>query len=135
MRSSRLGAHTMRPNKHVCLFVGVACLTALVHGQTAPSWKAGSAAIDITPDGPVWMAGYGSRNKPSEGVAQRLYAKALAIDDNTNGRTVIVTMDLIGVPREVRDGVERRLHKQYGLSPESILLNASHTHSGPAPSS
>jgi neutral ceramidase len=119
----------------VCLFVGVACLTAVVNGQDAASWKAGAAAIDITPDGPVWMAGYASRNKPSEGVAQRIYAKALAIDDNANGRTVIVTLDLIGVPRELRDAVERRVQKQYGLSPESILLNASHTHSGPAPSS
>ena len=129
----------MKAISHVCLFVGVAYLTAIVNGQDAASlkagWKAGAAAIDITPDGPVWMAGYGSRNKPSEGVAQRIYAKALAIDDNANGRTVIVTLDLIGVPRELRDGVERRVHKQYGLPPESILLNASHTHSGPAPSS
>jgi hypothetical protein len=124
----------MKAMTHVCLFVGVACLTAIVNGQNPASWKAGAAAVDITPDGPVWMAGYGSRTKPSEGVAQRIHAKALAIDDNANGRTVIVTLDLIGVPRELRDGVERRVHKQYGLSPGSILLNASHTHSGPAPS-
>jgi neutral ceramidase len=125
----------MKAIHHVCLIVGVAWLTAVVNGQNAASWKAGAAAIDITPDGPVWMAGYGSRNKPSEGVAQRIHAKALAIEDNANGRMVIVTLDLIGVPRELRDGVERRVHKQYGLSPASILLNASHTHSGPAPSS
>lgn len=125
----------MKAINHVGLFVGVACLIAIVNGQNPVSWKAGAAAIDITPDGPVWMAGYGRRNKPSEGVAQRIYAKALAIDDNANGRTVIVTLDLIGVPRELRDGVERRVREQYGLSPESILLNASHTHSGPAPSS
>jgi Neutral/alkaline non-lysosomal ceramidase, N-terminal len=125
----------MRTINHVCLFVGVAWLTAIVNGQDAAAWKAGAAAIDITPDGPVWMAGYGSRNKPSEGIAQRISAKALAIEDNANGRMVIVTMDLIGVPREVRDGVERRVRKQYGLPPESVLLNASHTHSGPAPSS
>ena len=125
----------MKAIKYVCLFVGVACLTAIVDGQDAASWKAGAAAIDITPDGPVWMAGYGARNKPSEGIAQRIYAKALAIEDNANRRMVIVTMDLIGVPRELRDGVERRAQKQYGLSPESILLNASHTHSAPFPSS
>ena len=125
----------MKAIDHVCLFVGVACLTAILNGQDGRSFQAGAAAIDITPDGRVWMAGYGSRNKPSEGVAQRIYAKALAIEDNANGRTVIVTLDLVGVPRELRDGVERRVHKQYGLSPESILLNAPHTHSGPAPSS
>ena len=127
------GANNMKTINYVCLFVGVAWLTAIVNGQDAAAWKAGAAAIDITPDGPVWMAGYGSRTKPSEGIAQRISAKALAIEDNANGRMVIVTMDLIGVPREVREGVERRVRKQYGLSPESILLNASHTHSGPAP--
>ena len=58
---------------------------------------------------------YGSRNKPSEGVAQRIYAKALAIDDNANRRTVIVTLDLIGVAG-LRDGVERRVHKRCGAA-------------------
>ncbi|MPY86997.1 MAG: hypothetical protein GEU99_03655 [Luteitalea sp.] len=125
---------------HICLFAGVAWLALVVtgqdvNGQNAPSWKAGAAAIDITPDGPVWMAGYSKRDKPSEGVAQRIHAKALAIDDNTNGRMVIVTLDLIRVPRQLRDAVEQRVHEQYELAPESLLLNASHTHSGPAPES
>ncbi|MGH9162997.1 MAG: neutral/alkaline non-lysosomal ceramidase N-terminal domain-containing protein, partial [Vicinamibacteraceae bacterium] len=65
---------------------------------------------------------------------QHIYAKALVIDDNANGRIVIVTLDLIGVPRQLRDRVEQRVRQQYGLAPESLLLNASHTHSGPAPS-
>ena len=33
----------------------------------AGEWKAGRAAVIITPEEPVWMAGYGSRTKPSEG--------------------------------------------------------------------
>lgn len=99
----------------------------------AIAWKAGAAAVDITPEGPVWMAGYGNRNKPSEGVAQRLYAKALAIEDTAGARMVFVTLDLIGVPRPVREAVERQSGERHGLRPESILLNASHTHSGPSP--
>ena len=96
-------------------------------------WKAGAGVVDITPEGPVWMAGYGARKKPSEGVSQKLYAKALALDDGNGGRLVIVTLDLIGVPRAVREAVERKAREQHGLRPEEILLNASHTHSGPAP--
>jgi neutral ceramidase len=96
-------------------------------------WKAGAAAVDITPDGPVWMAGYGARKKPSEGVSQKLYAKALALDDGSGGRLAIVTLDLIGVPRTVREAVEAKMRERHGLRPEEILLNASHTHSGPAP--
>lgn len=102
-------------------------------GQESPVWKAGAAVVDITPEGPVWMAGYGRRDKPSEGVAQKVYAKALALADQGEGRMVIVTLDLIGVPRELREAVVRRSAERHGLAPEEILLNASHTHSGPSP--
>jgi hypothetical protein len=101
--------------------------------KPALRWKAGAAAVDITPEGPVWMAGYGARKKPSEGVSQKLFAKALALDDGSGNRLVIVTLDLIGVPRILRETTERRVREQHGLRPEEILLNASHTHSGPAP--
>lgn len=97
------------------------------------AWKAGAAAIDITPEGPVWMAGYAARKKPSEGVSQKLFAKALALEDAWGARFVAVTLDLIGVPRAIREAVERDARQKFGLRPEAILLNASHTHSGPAP--
>ena len=96
-------------------------------------WKAGVAAVDITPEGPVWLAGYGARTKPSEGVAQRIFAKALALEDAAGGQLVLVTLDLIGVPRAVREGVEKAAAERHGLGRASLLLNASHTHSGPAP--
>lgn len=79
------------------------------------------------------MAGYGARKKPSEGVSQKLHAKALALEDAWNTRMVFVTLDLIAVPRPIRDAVERQVRERHGLPPEAILLNASHTHSGPAP--
>lgn len=97
-------------------------------------WKAGAAAVDITPEGPVWLAGYGARTRPSDGVAQRLHAKALAIEDTTTGGVVVlVTLDLIGVPKAVREHVVTAAAAQHRLDPAAILLNASHTHSGPAP--
>ncbi len=79
----------------------------------------------------MWMAGYASRNKPSEGKAQDLFAKALAIEDQNGAKLVIVTTDLIGIPRTLRKGLEKRVAEAYKLGPESLLLNASHTHSGP----
>jgi len=99
--------------------------------EPATGWKAGAATVAITPDQPIWMAGYASRDKPSEGKFQDLFAKALAIEDAAGSRAVIVTLDLISVPRALRDFVEKRGSKQYGLRPEGLLLNASHTHSGP----
>jgi hypothetical protein len=32
--------------------------------DAGPGWKAGLAQVDITPERPVFLAGYASRNKP-----------------------------------------------------------------------
>ena len=94
-------------------------------------WKAGAATADITPTESIWMAGYAGRKKPSDGVAEPLHAKALALEDAAGTKFVLVTLDLIGVRRNVRDTVAARCREQYGLQPEQLLLNASHTHCGP----
>jgi hypothetical protein len=44
-----------------------------------PAWKAGIAKAKITPEKPVWMAGYGSRDHPAEGLLHDLWVKALAL--------------------------------------------------------
>ncbi|MBI4908495.1 MAG: neutral/alkaline non-lysosomal ceramidase N-terminal domain-containing protein, partial [Acidobacteria bacterium] len=90
----------------------------------------GAARIDITPAQPLWLSGYAVRSKPSEGAVHRLWAKALAIE-NGRGKTLIVTTDLIGLPRAVSDMVAARVAKEYGIERAHLLLNSSHTHSGP----
>ena len=124
-------------NRHLCSALCTAvCLTALAaEGRCAPpgtrAWKAGVASVVITPEKELWMAGYASRNRPAEGKESDLYAKTLAIEDARGTRLVIATLDLIGVPRTLRNNLERRCGEAYKLPPESLLLNASHTHSGP----
>ncbi|MCS7023298.1 MAG: neutral/alkaline non-lysosomal ceramidase N-terminal domain-containing protein [Bryobacteraceae bacterium] len=94
-------------------------------------FRAGSARVDITPGEPIWMAGFAARNRPSEGVATRLWAKALAVEDGSRGKAVIVTTDLIGLSRNISETVAARVAQQYGLPRSRLLLNSSHTHSGP----
>ena len=48
----------------------------------AKGYEAGVEKIDITPERPIWLSGYGNRNHPSTGIRTRLWAKALAIDSN-----------------------------------------------------
>lgn len=97
----------------------------------AAGWQAGVARLKITPEGPIWMSGYGNRNKPSEGVMQDLWAKALALEDEKKNRVVIVTTDLIGLPRTVSEQIAAECLKRYGLERHRLLLNSSHTHTGP----
>ena len=106
-------------------------LSFLAATLTAADYRAGVGRVDITPEGPIWLSGYAVRKKPSEGVLQKLWAKALALDDNKGGRVVIVTTDIIGLPRSVSDVVGARVEKQFGLARARLLLNSSHTHTGP----
>ncbi|HET6574728.1 MAG TPA: neutral/alkaline non-lysosomal ceramidase N-terminal domain-containing protein [Fimbriiglobus sp.] len=97
----------------------------------AADWKAGAATAVITPTEPMWMAGYASRKKPAEGTAQDLYAKALAIEDAGGTRVVVMTLDLVSVPRSLRDHLADAAREKYRLPAAGLLVNCSHTHCGP----
>jgi hypothetical protein len=104
-------------------------LASAAHAQTA--WKAGVAQAVVTPTESIWMAGYGDRNHPSEGVLRDIYVKALALEAEPGKPSVIVTADLLGFPREISDAVAARCERQFGLKRDRLVLNASHTHSAP----
>jgi neutral ceramidase len=100
--------------------------------EPAPaSWKAGVARVKITPAQPMWMSGYSSRTKPAEGTLIDLWAKALILEDPAGKRAVLVTLDLVGIPRDLSRAVCAELQKKHGLARESVLLSVSHTHTGP----
>lgn len=106
-------------------------VTSTICRAEDPDWKAGVATVAITPSQPMWMAGYAGRTKPSEGVLSELHAKALAIEDSAGTRAVIVTTDLISVPRPLRQQVAKAVAEKHKLDPKGLLLNCSHTHCGP----
>ena len=97
----------------------------------AADWRVGVARSDITPTKLLWMAGYAARDHAAEGTLHPLWAKALAIEDAGRSRAVIVTLDLIGLNRDVCDAVARRAKELVGVPRERILFNSSHTHCGP----
>ncbi|MGH9340605.1 MAG: neutral/alkaline non-lysosomal ceramidase N-terminal domain-containing protein [Acidobacteriota bacterium] len=98
----------------------------------AQGYRAGIARRDITPEGPIWMAGYGSRDKPSQGVEQPLFAKALALQDPQGKTSVLVTLDLIGITREFGNGIAEQVQQELGIARRNLMIVSSHTHTGPA---
>ena len=90
----------------------------------------GVAKIDITPDFPIRLCGYAVRKKESEGVAQHLWAKALAIGSDKEGPAILITVDNTGVPASIRNEVAQRLSKK-GIKSERIALCSSHSHTAP----
>ena len=130
-----MNRHTINiPKLRPALSFWLLCIIALPfcgRADRQASFKAGIGSIVITPDESMWMAGYAARNKPSEGKVHDLHAKALALQDEHGTRLVIVTVDLIGIPRPMRDWLAEHAKESHNLEPEALLLNASHTHSGP----
>jgi len=100
-------------------------------GAQAQTWRAGTGKVAITPREPVWMAGFGNRNHPFEGVRMEIWAKALALQDETGKTSVLVTLDLCDISREIADEIARRCREKFGLTRDRLALNVSHTHSGP----
>ncbi|WP_338868899.1 neutral/alkaline non-lysosomal ceramidase N-terminal domain-containing protein [Spirosoma sp. SC4-14] len=118
--------------KYIRWFVGSLLLLSLMAGSVwSKGWKAGVAKEIITPKEPQWLAGYASRTHPSDGKLHDLWAKALVLEDESGQRAVLVTTDMLGFPKDLSDPIRERLKKQYGLSKAQIILNSSHTHSGP----
>ncbi len=112
------------------LFLFSVCDTVLI-AQPKEGWKAGVASVKITPSQPLWMAGYASRTHPSTGKITDIWAKALALEDKGGNRSVLVTMDLVGIPKGVSDQIRNVLKGKLGLSRSQIILNTAHNHSGP----
>lgn len=101
-------------------------------GLSGGMMEVGVARIDITPEGPVRLAGYGVRKKTeSEGVIQRLGAKALALGSDAQGASILITVDLVGIPLHITNKLAERLSSKIGLKAEQLVICASHTHSGP----
>ena len=64
----------------------------------------------ITPEEQVWLAGYGYKREP-EGRLHDLWVKALALEDSNGLRSVVVTTDLMGIPRYMYESISRKLMK------------------------
>lgn len=119
----------------IFVFLVVSTLSARAEDDAAeqtPRWNVGVASAKITPERRLHMAGYAGRKEPAEGTEQDLFAKAIAIEDRVGNRVVFVTLDLIGVLEQLRTEVVKQVQEKYQLPPQALLLNASHTHCGPA---
>lgn len=106
-------------------------LLAFPWAGEAAGWRAGIARTVITPQQSMWQAGYAARTRASEGTLHDLWAKAVALEDEKGNRAVLVTTDLLGIPKAVSDRVRAELQKSLNLAKAQIILNSSHTHSGP----
>src|SRR5688572_11963675 len=93
--------------------------------------RVGVAQDDITPDYPVRLSGFGFRRTESEGVNDRIFAKALVFADDQLGPAILITADNLCVPDAITSEIARRLGPKTGLKRERLTITATHTHTAP----
>ncbi|MCU0960517.1 MAG: neutral/alkaline non-lysosomal ceramidase N-terminal domain-containing protein [Pirellulaceae bacterium] len=96
-----------------------------------PTWRVGVARVNITPDEPLWMAGYASRTHEAVGTFCELWVRACALEDPDGERNVLVSLDLVGMDRTLSQLICQAVSAQTGLRRSQLALCFSHTHSGP----
>ncbi|HEX8915384.1 MAG TPA: neutral/alkaline non-lysosomal ceramidase N-terminal domain-containing protein [Humisphaera sp.] len=139
MRSSSTATSSARAGSPwygwaVRLLVAVVAVLATGDARAAAAageWRVGVATVKITPDEPIWMAGYASRDKPAAGTLQDLWAKALVLQAADGKRVALVSLDLVGIDRETSDRIRAAVAAKHGIPREAVALCSSHTHSGP----
>jgi hypothetical protein len=102
--------------------------------DSRPALRAGLASVSITPGVPVWLYGYADKRRfrPFEGVLDDIHAKALAVEGADGEKAVLITADLCVLRQDEEVQLSRQIMARTGLTRRQILLNWSHTHSGPA---
>lgn len=109
---------------------------AAVRGQgpaaaPAPPIDVGIAVRDVTPEGPIWLAGYAARKRPSDQVDTPLLVQAVALRTRPADPAVLVSLDNCEVSRQFMAPVLERLSRTHGLGPGRVMVVSSHTHSAP----
>jgi len=108
-------------------------LSTCRRGQMEWQLKAGFAAAQITPPPGTALTGFGERDfdpAGARGVHDDLYVRALYLTQG-NEEALIMGFDLLFFSREESDRFKAAIGNKLDLSPKEILLNTSHTHTGP----
>ncbi|NKB68120.1 MAG: hypothetical protein GKR89_13745 [Candidatus Latescibacteria bacterium] len=95
------------------------------------SARAGWAEMDITPPLGLPMGGRGPRFTPGVQVLDPLCGQALVLEDGQGRRLLWVSLDMIGLSYTMSSLFRYEMAAISGIPYDSIVLNFSHTHSGP----
>ena len=112
----------------VTSLIAVLLLAEGANLASAGELTAGVARVDLTP--PMSMkaslGGYGARkNKPAEGVHDRIYAKAMVLSDGQR-RFALVTADVLAFPPGFKQAVVKALQES-GWKSDQLMLLPSHS--------
>jgi hypothetical protein len=112
---------------HLFVFAVCICLSGAPAHAQVPTFKAGFAERDITPEvGAEQPGGYGKSYHKS--LHDPCKVRAVVFDDAKN-RVALVGLDALFIHRQTTLNVRKAIAQKTGLAEGAILLGASHSHS------
>lgn len=111
--------------RHFCVLI-LSSITMV--GWAQGTFKASVVKIDITPQDPQNLLGYGPRN--STGTNDPIFHKIVVMDDGAT-KFVLISSDICLISPTEYDRVAARIQKLYGLDPLNVWWTVTHTHSAP----
>jgi len=92
--------------------------------------RVGVAQVDITSPLGSNLGGYFHARRAKE-VRGKLYTRTMVIESGGK-RIAVVANDLLYITDEISIQAKEKISSSCGLSPEDIMITASHTHTGPS---
>jgi hypothetical protein len=108
------------------LIVAVCCLSVM---NVRAEFRVGAAAVRITPEQPLPMAGYYSI-RLSTNTHDELHAKAIVLEQG-GVRAALVVCDLISLPRTVVVRAREIIARTTRVPGANVMISATHSHTGP----
>jgi hypothetical protein len=101
-----------------------------------PTFKAGGAKTDITPEVGCWLEGI-PRAQPSDAIHDPLHARALVLEfsngtPGSEAKIFLVTCDLIALTNEFSQEVRETIAGSLEITSDQVVVACAHNHSGPA---
>lgn len=114
----------MKPKSSLLLLLPL----LLLGSAYGAGFRASAVEVDITPDSPQWLLGYGARQ--SDGVHDHIYHRIAALDDG-NRTIYFISTEVAVISPGYAEKVARDIQTRLGIPATNIWWMATHTHSAP----
>jgi putative membrane-bound dehydrogenase-like protein len=125
---------TMQKTSVSALFLVVIALGAFApaaRGAAATDLRVGAWAVNLKCDPSMVLAGMIEARYTDQQEGQ-LRAVAVVIEKPGSGKIAIVACDVLWIPRPLVDAALAKIEAATGIPPQSVLVNATHTHHAPS---